>query len=227
MKIEKQYNCILGFAFLLQFVTSFTAGVSQNSVLIFPDDILGTLTAVIEHETLFRITLLLDGFTALGVVFLGSILYRVLKPWGPITARTGFALYVLEAAIHLTGRSQTFSLLGLARDYFSTGGSEILLVMAGQKLSQMEISGFMMMLAFCTGAIFFYYLIFTSKIVPGSLSLWGWITVGLLWIWTVLGILGIQVPFLFYLPYVPFELVIAIWFLMKGKGTGTNPRLSS
>ena len=220
MKTEKQSNYRLGLAFLLQFVTSFTAGVLQKSKIVFPGDIPGTFNAVAEYETLFRVTLLLDGFTALGVVFLGSVLYRLLKPWGPVAARTGFALYILEASVHLTGSAQTYSLLGLARDYFSAQGAETQLVLAVQTLSLMEISGFIMMLAFCTGAILFYYLLYKSKIVPVPLSLWGGVSVSLLWIWTVLGILGIQVPFLFYLPYVPFEFVMAIWFFIKGKQTG-------
>jgi hypothetical protein len=52
--------------------------------------------------------------------------------------------------------------------------------------------------------------------VPSWLSLWGLVTVPFLLIWTLLGILGIEVPFFLYVPYVPFEFVIGIWLLVRG-----------
>jgi hypothetical protein len=63
-----------------------------------------------------------------------------------------------------------------------------------------------------------------ARIVPRWLSLWGLITVSFLLIWTLLAILGYEVPFILYLPYVPFEFVIGVWILVKGikDGPETN-----
>ena len=33
---------------------------------------------------------------------------------------------------------------------------------------------------------------------------------------TVTQVFGYTIPFIFYVPYVPFELVIGIWILVKG-----------
>jgi hypothetical protein len=78
------------------------------------------------------------------------------------------------------------------------------------------------MLAFCLGGILFYYLLYKSRVVPVALSLWGLIATFPMLIGTLTQIFGYTIPFYFYLPYVPFELVIAIWILVKGiKGEQT------
>jgi hypothetical protein len=48
------------------------------------------------------------------------------------------------------------------------------------------------------------------------LSLWGLITVLVFLIGTPLTIMGYEVPMALYLPYIPFELVIGLWILIKG-----------
>ncbi len=71
---------------------------------------------------------------------------------------------------------------------------------------------------FCLGAILWYYLLYISRAIPPALSLWGLIAVGLLTIpvlfvlfkrdFTAVMVLG--------LPYAPFELVVALWLIVKG-----------
>jgi hypothetical protein len=72
------------------------------------------------------------------------------------------------------------------------------------------------MLAFCLGGILFYYLLDKSRVVPRALSLWGLIAVFPMLIGTLTQIFGYSIPFIFYVPYVPFELAIGIWILVKG-----------
>ena len=72
------------------------------------------------------------------------------------------------------------------------------------------------MLAFCLGAILFYWLLYRSRVVPGWLSLWGLITTVPLLVGTLTHVFGYTIPFVFYGPYAPFELVIGIWILVKG-----------
>lgn len=72
------------------------------------------------------------------------------------------------------------------------------------------------MLAFCLGGIIFYYLLYKSKIVPPILSIWDLLALIPLLIGTICKIYNYTIPFIFYLPYVPFELVIGLWILIKG-----------
>lgn len=72
------------------------------------------------------------------------------------------------------------------------------------------------MLVFCLGGILFYYLLYKSGILPRALSLWGLITVFPMLIATLTAMFGYVLPFFLYVPYLPFELVIAVWILVKG-----------
>ena len=72
------------------------------------------------------------------------------------------------------------------------------------------------MLAFCLGAILFYTLLYQSRLLPRGLPLYGLITVVLPLIGTLTAIFGYEIPFFFFLPYFPFELVIGLWILVKG-----------
>jgi len=71
-------------------------------------------------------------------------------------------------------------------------------------------------LAFCLGAILFYILLYRSKAIPRWLSLWGLITVLPVLAGTLTAIFDVHLPFIFFLPYFPFELFIGIWILVKG-----------
>jgi hypothetical protein len=72
------------------------------------------------------------------------------------------------------------------------------------------------MLPFCVGAILFYYLLYKSRLIPRVLPVWGLVSVAVVLVATVLVISGYRVPFLVYVPYVPFEWVVGTWILIKG-----------
>jgi hypothetical protein len=76
------------------------------------------------------------------------------------------------------------------------------------------------MLTFCLGAILFYFLLDKARIVPRWMSLWGLITTFPMLVGTVAQMFGYTIPFVFYVPYVPFELAIGLWILVKGIPSG-------
>ena len=78
------------------------------------------------------------------------------------------------------------------------------------------------MLTFCLGGILFYYLFDKSRIVPRILSLWGLVTIFPMLVATVSELFGHTLPIYFYILYMPFELVIAIWILVKGVRDGSE-----
>jgi hypothetical protein len=89
-------------------------------------------------------------------------------------------------------------------------------------LKSIDFSYKMHILPFGIGAVLFYGLLAKSRIVPVWLSLWGLITVIPVFIGTILGIYGIEIPFVVNLPYVPFEFFIGIFILIKGVRINNN-----
>jgi hypothetical protein len=217
MKSIDHRSRVLGIAFLLQFVTSFSSGVFLQPVWLVPDDISATMIQVASHAGLMRANILLDMLTALGIVFLGAMLFISLRRQNEKVALVALGLYILEAALLGASRGDAFSLLRMSQEYVTAGQPAYLETMASVALGSMDFVGFTLhMLAFCLGGILFYYLLYKSGIVPRALSLWGLVTVLPLLVATLLGIFNVEVPFIVALPYVPFEFVIGVWILVKG-----------
>jgi hypothetical protein len=213
---------ILGLAFLVQFVTSFSAGVfilpKATGVKAFgaPLDI-GQILANIAHNMAYaRLNIYIELTTAAGVIFLGAMLYSTLKKGHEGLALTAFGLYVVEGVLIAATKLALYALMMMSRDYAAAGGSASMEAMADLAYRLMEFLPRMNSILYCVGGIIFYALLFGARTVARPLSLWG--LVGFLGVFAagVLGLFGAKVPVALYLPYTPFELVIAIWILIKG-----------
>ena len=208
---------VLGIAFLLQFVTSFSSSVFLKSAWFVPGNMNDTLVNIANNPLLMRVNILLDMFTALGVIFLGAVLFLTLRKQNERTALVALGFYIIEAALLAASRMDAFSLLRISQEYVTAGDPAYLQMMGNLALESMDfVGGTLHMLVFCLGAILFYHLLDKSRIVPRVLSLWGLITVPFLLIWTLLAVFGYEVPFFLYVPYVPFEFVVGVWILIKG-----------
>lgn len=208
---------ILGAAFLLQFVTSFSSGLFIRPVL-FPSETMSeNLINLAEKVPLADIYILVDLSTALGIIFLGAMLYLALKKQNEKAALVAFGFYILEAALLAASRLATFSLIGLSQEYVRAGNPADLLLLGNLAFESMDFVGSTLhILAFLPGALLFYYLLYQSRAVPRALSLYGLITLLPLLIGTLTAIFGYELPFVLFVPYVPFEFVIGIWILIKG-----------
>ena len=216
MNTANKTSRILGVAFLLQFITSFTSGVFLKPTWFVEGDMAATMLKITQNVWLVRTGLFLDMLTALGVTFLGVVLYLTLRKQNETMALTAMLFYVIEGVLHAAGELDAISLLSLSQEYAATGQPAQLLFMGQVAYDAISFSGALMMLAFCLGAILFYYLLDKARIVPRWLSLWGLITVFPCLIGTLFAIFGYELPFAMYLPYVPFEFVIGVWILVKG-----------
>jgi hypothetical protein len=214
--VDRRFR-VLGIAFLLQFITSFSSGLFLQPAWLVPDDIGATMIQIANNTGLMRANILLDMLTALGIIFLGAMLFLALKKENEKVALVALGFYILEAALLGASRGDAFSLLRISQEYVAAGQPAILETMASLRLESMDFVGFSLhMLAFCPGGVLFYYLLYKSGIVPRWLSLWGLITVSPLFIATLLSIFLVEVPAVVVLPYIPFEFVIGIWILVKG-----------
>lgn len=208
---------VLGVAFLFQFVTSFTSAVFLRATWFVTGNMSETLVRIARTPSMLRVNILFDMLTALGVIFLGVVLFVTVRKQNEKMALTALGFYILEGALLAVSRTDAFSLLRIAQEYAAAGQPAILLTFGNLAFDSMEFAGSTLhMLAFCPGGILFYYLLYKSGVVPRGLSLWGLITVFPMLVGTVTQIFGSTIPFYFYAPYVPFEFVIGVWILVKG-----------
>jgi hypothetical protein len=217
MNVVKKTSRLLGGAFLIQFVTSFSNGVFLQPTLIVPGNISETMLRVASHPALMKVTILLDMMTALGVIFLGAMLFTVVRGIHEKLALTALGFYILEGSLLAGSQMNAFALLRISQEYSTIGQPTALQIMATLALESGHFVGATLhTLAFCAGAILFYSLLTRSSTIPRWISFWGLITVIPVLIMTLLALFNYQVPFILALPYVPFELVIGVWLLLKG-----------
>jgi hypothetical protein len=217
MSTNKKVTRILGVAFLLQFITSISSGSLLKPMWLESGNISATMRNIADNPWLINTNILLDMLTALGVIFLGSILFLTLRAQSEKIALVALGFYILEAGLLATSRIATFSLLRLSQAYAGAGQPEYMLTLGNLAIESMDFVGSTLhIVAFSLGAIMFYYLLYQSQLVPRGLSLWGLITVIPVLVGTLASIYNYQISFLFIVPYVPFEFVIGIWILVKG-----------
>ena len=197
---------VLGVAFLLQFITSFSSGVFLKPVLFVEGDIGATMVKIAQNPRLMRMSILLDTLTALGVIFLGAVLFTTLRKQNEKLALTALGSYILEGALLAASRTEAFSLLRFGQEYVAGGQPTALLLMGQVACDAMDfVGGTLHMLAFCLGGILFYFLLYKSRAVPTALSLWGLATTFPMLVSTITQILGYTIPFVFTFPMSPLN----------------------
>jgi len=216
MNPDKTTSRVLGAAFLLQATTAIVSYSILMRALVVPGNISESMVKIANNISAMRAYILGEMITALGIIFLGAILFLTLRKQNEKIALVALGFYILEAALLAASTIAAFSLLGTSQEYVTAGHPGFLQAMGNLALESMNFGFTLHMLAFCVGAVLFYYLFYKSEIIPRALSLWGLIAVFPCLIGTVLAMFGYQVPFAVYLPYAPFEFAIGVWILVKG-----------
>jgi hypothetical protein len=222
MGTAEKKSRILGLAFLIQFVTSFT-----NGLFVLPvatgvqgfgrlENIGRTMATIAKNAGLIRLDILLELVTAAGVIFLGGMLYSAVKKQNQGLALTAFGLYVLEGALIAVTKLGLFALLVLSQQFIAAGSPVSLEPTAMMLYEVMSYSTTMLNFAACLGITIFYALLYRARTVAWPLSLWGLVSTQGVFAGVVMGLLGVKAPIFLYVLYIPFELVIGVWILIKG-----------
>jgi hypothetical protein len=222
MNPDKKLSAALGIAFLFQATTSLISGMIPMSLIV-PGNIHQSMINIAGHAALMRVNFLGDLITAVGVIALGVLLFVVLRKHGEILALIALGCYMLEVTLGAVSRIPAFALLRISQEYAVKGRPEEMQTLGNLALETMNFGFGLLMLPCCVGAILFYYLLYKSHVIPRALSVWGLVSISVVLVATVLVISGYRVPFLVYVPYVPFEWAVGAWILIKGLAGSTRP----
>ncbi len=213
--IRNRFTVALGVALFLQAMTSLISGSLFLGPFTDKSDIEKILLSTASNQTLATVSVLLDIVTALVIVCLGVLLYRLLRKVNHDCAMIALMLYVVEAGMLIVSKFFGYALIQLSGVYSATSDKE--LGALGKILLQMkDFSYNVHIIPFGIGAILFYSLLVKSKAIPTWLSLWGLITVVPVLVGTFLKIFGVDIPFYIMLPYAPFEFFAGVFILIRG-----------
>jgi Domain of unknown function (DUF4386) len=222
MNSERKLSAALGTAFLFQATMSLISGIIPMSLIV-PGNIGQSMLNIADHAGLMKANFLGDLIASVGVIALSVLLFVVLRKHGEIFALIALGCFLLEVALGAVSRLPAFALLRISQAYAAKGSPEDLRILGNLALETMNFGSGLLMLPCCIGAILFYYLFYKSHMIPRVLSVWGLVSVAMMLVATVLVISGYKVPFLVYVPYVPFEWVIGAWILIKGLAGSALP----
>jgi hypothetical protein len=222
MSATEKKSRVLGLAFLIQFVTSIATGLvvlpAATGVQSFglPENIGQIMATIARNAGLIHLDILLELFTAAGVIFLGAMLYSAVRKQNEGLALTAFGLYVLEGVMIAVTKLGLFALLAISRQFIGAGSPAALEPTARMVYEVMTYSTTMFNFAFCLGGTIFYALLFKARTVARPLSLWGLVSAQGVLAGVLMGLIGLKAPIFLYVLYIPFEFVIAVWILIRG-----------
>ena len=210
-------RCV-GAAFVAQFVTSLAAGLLSTSAL--SGDVGTVLAAAGSDPTRLRAVVLLELLTGVGIIALTSLLYVALRDHVRWVATVAFALWLAEATVLGVSMLGLYALLDIGGANSSSGSA---LSVSDAAVGMFAIglhrhAADIALLFFGAGALLWYSLFVRTRFVPRWLSIWGLASVALVCFATLLAVWNsdLQPPILLYAPYVPYELTVGIWLLVKG-----------
>jgi len=212
---------LLGAAQLLVFAASLiserllASGVRTGSI----SDILVNIS---KNLTRMRISTLVALINCLAIILLGSMFYIVFMDEYKIIALVALGCFLAEGITLAVSKIGAYSLIPLGQEFVNAGAPEssYYQTLGNFLYYGVDRRGYdIHMLFFCLGAILWYYLLYISNVIPRALSLWGLVAVCLLTIPILLELFErdlFPAAGILALPYLPFELVLGIWLIIKG-----------
>ena len=208
----------LGAAFVAQFIGSIAAEGLTSSIL--TGNISAVMVSVTHNVGQIRVDILIQLATWVSIIVMTSLLYVILRGRSRPVALVALVLWVTEVLLSAVSVLGLYALLTVSPDFVRAGApptsyyGTLGTLFLGLEQHAAEVS----LLFFALGAFLWYGLFFTTRLVPRGLSVWALLAMVLV----LAGILpqvwdhSINVPLTLDIPYLPFELVVGIWLLVRG-----------
>ena len=214
--VRNELSNALGIALLLQAVASIIGGILFNPLII-KNNTVKSMFNLAQNQTRAQFSVIVEIITAMGIVWLGVVFFRLLRSIHQVGSTTALALYVLEAAMLLVSRFTGYALIRISSIY--AAGDTTLKALSQVLLDTKEYIGNAALIPFGIGAVIFYYLLYVSKGIPAWISLWRVVTVIPVLLVSIFAMFHSNVPTVFQIsmmPYVPFEFFTGAYILVKG-----------
>jgi len=220
MNMEMNISRLLGAAFLFVFVASLLSEGLLKSV-VGSGGISDILVNISKNLTLMQTSNLVALVNSLGIVVLAVLLYIVFNKQHEIIALVALGLWLAEAIMLSVGKIGAYALIPLSQEFVEAGAPESshFQTLGNFLYYGVDRQGYLIhLLFFCLGGILWYYLFFSSGYIPQVLSVWGLATVCLLLIPVLLVLYdrNFTPVMILALPYLPYELFLGVWLLVKG-----------
>ena len=203
----------------------FATGIIGNQLLV---SVVGSgstsdkLVNISNNLTRVRISNLVTLVECVGIIVLGVLFYIVFYKEYKIIALVALGLFLAEAITLAVSKTGAYALIPLSQEFVEAGApaSSYFQTLGDFLYSSVDRLGYdIHLLFFGLGGILWYYLFYISNYIPRLLSGWGLVAVLLFTIYVLLTLYNRDFPpavGILALPYLPFELVLGLWLIIKG-----------
>jgi hypothetical protein len=180
------------------------------------------LVNISNNLTLWRISNLATLLNSCIIIVLGVLFYNVFNEEYKVISLVALTLFIAEGITLAVSTIGAIGLIPLSQEFVKAGTPELSYF---QTQFNFLYYGFdklgydIHMLFFWLGGILWYYLFYVSMYIPRWLSGWGLASVCLMSIPVLLTLYDrdfLTAARVLYLPYLPFELVLGVWLIVKG-----------
>lgn len=209
----------MGVLFIIATVLN-VLGTSFSTPFLDAPDYLIKISANENQVIIGGLLLLFSAFASAGIAIW---LYPILKKHHEALALASVGFRVMEGMLYIVAVVGLLSLLTLSQEYVAAGASNASLfqISGTLLLAVRKWAGELAVIAFTMGILMYYYVLYQSKLVPRSISGWGFLGAALSLAAALLTISGQITPFstvfiLLQLPIALQEYVLAVWLIVKG-----------
>jgi hypothetical protein len=208
---------VVGALFLISY-TGFSIGMALVVPSLDPSSDLAAIGA--DEQRLIAGALFLFVNMA-AIIGIAAMLFPVMRPHGEGLALWYFGFRILEAAAFVVGAVSVLSLISVSEASIVAAGpsAPVYEGIRSLALAANSWAGKLATVAFISGAIVLYTLLYRSRLVPRFIAVWGLVAVALLIVANLLAVdvtAGFQPAALLSLPIALNELFLALWLIVKG-----------
>lgn len=219
----------LGAAFVVVFFVSLIGGLLHGSASgagTFDEaaSISDVLVSVANNIPQLRVSILLELVNGVAIIVLATLLYVSLNHQNKTLALVALGWWLAEAMMMVISKIGTYALIPLSLQFVEAGAPESshFQTLGTFVYEIVDETGYDIHVGlFCIGALLWYTLLYRSRLVPRWLAGWGLAAISLMTIPSLIILYdhSLSFPIAFYVPYIPFELFIGIWLMVKGFNT--------
>jgi len=220
MNTDRKIAIFAGALFIIATAASLLGTGFTSSILGAPD----YLTQISANGNSIMVGALLTFISAATSAGIAISLYPILKKYNEGLALGSVGFRLMEGVFYIVGALCLLAVFSLSQEFVKAGGQSTSFQTLGHVLlTARDLAGFVFgVLAFCVGALLYYYIFYQTKLIPRWLSIWGLLAIVSLFLATLLTMFD-GAPFsisgrliLLAFPIALQEMVLAIWLIIKG-----------
>lgn len=210
---------LAGLAFLIYIATGITTMILSGRMLGPASDAASRLAHLAQHEGLARAIVLLTLPQFASAVILGVTLYALTRDEDGDLALLAMSCRLIEGAVGAMAAVHAWGKVNLVTALKNGGDPAVLGAILDSQLRLSAGTAVIPAWCFSVGSLLFCYLFLRARSIPVWLAWLGVFASALLVVLlpvTILGVLRGPVEFVIWLPMLVFEIVFAIWLMLKG-----------